>query len=125
VYIPLLNLGSPDFDLKLGLWVQIRARESSVVTFRARLRGEYKPHGGVRFCRSSSDINPSGERARGARPRGATLRGYVPRANPRRNPKIVADILKFVGLFTFLGRGISLSDIGWRRCIALENQLIV
>jgi hypothetical protein len=74
-------------------------RESSVVTFRAHSGDESKPQGGVRFRSSSARKESNGERERGSRPCGATVRGYVPRASIRRNPKEVADCLKFVSVY--------------------------
>jgi hypothetical protein len=88
-------------------WDPEWGRESSAVTFRAHVRGKYKLQGGVRFRSSSARNGSSGEGERGAKPCEATVRGYVPRASLRRNPKDVADCLKFVGLFTFTGRGSS------------------
>jgi hypothetical protein len=54
-------------------------RESSAVAFRARARGEYKLQGVVRFRCSPVCKMSGGERERGVRPCGATVRSYVPR----------------------------------------------
>jgi hypothetical protein len=59
-----------------------------------------KPQGGVRFRSSSARKESSGERERGARPCGVTVRGCIPRGSLRRIPKQVADYLKFIVLFT-------------------------
>jgi hypothetical protein len=69
------------------------------VTLRARSADESKPQGGVRFRTSSARKESSGERERGSRPCGAAVRGYVPRASLRRNPKEVADHLRFVVVY--------------------------
>jgi hypothetical protein len=48
------------------------------------------------YAQQSARKESSGERERGSRPCGATVRGCVPRASLRRDPKEVSDCLKFV-----------------------------
>jgi hypothetical protein len=108
-------------DWELGIGVQNEGVKSSAVTFRARIGGKYKPQGGVRFRSSSTRKESSGERERGARPCGVTVRGCVLRASLRRIPKEVADCLKFVVcLLAQRGEAVG-SYIGWRRGVALDN----
>jgi hypothetical protein len=80
--------------------------KSSAVTFRARMRGKYITRGCPvpQFVRSQRV-------ERGARPCGATVRGWVPRASLQRNPKEVVDCLKIVVSVHFHSEGKELEVI--------------
>jgi hypothetical protein len=70
-------------DLKLSNGVQNGGENSSAVMFRARVRCEYKPQGGVRFRSSSTSKESTRARERGARPwRGDSARLRSARESP-------------------------------------------